>query len=291
MVATTRRHSAREVLLSAASPEQEQEDLERRFFSSFRLHNGTLKVTASHRLDDVNEMLLGHLPPTRPLHAMDVGASSGITTLEWLQSLERAGVETQMVAGDLTAHALLWEMSEMRVLTEDSGYPLQYDFFGLPFSHSSSWIARSLLFLPRKLAEAVLRSAADRRRSGSPLPPWARCARIPLVSPRLLARNTVDLVFDDVLQPWTDPRRFHVVRAANVLNPAYFRNEDLVAGLTSLRDRLEPRGLLAVSRTHGSRDRDGNHATLFSRQSDGSLRVLERLRGGSELEELARFLP
>src|SRR5262245_36978011 len=75
-----------------------QEALEREFFSSIKLKNGTYKYTYSNRLDDLNEIVEALLPSARPLQIMDVAISSGISTLEWMESLERADIDHHMTA-------------------------------------------------------------------------------------------------------------------------------------------------------------------------------------------------
>jgi hypothetical protein len=68
------------------------EDDEARFFSSLRLKNGAYKITRSHRLDDLND-LVNQLVPRRHLKVMDVAVSSGTTTLEWIEALHKAGID------------------------------------------------------------------------------------------------------------------------------------------------------------------------------------------------------
>ena len=50
------------------------------FFASIRLRNGTYKTTDHHRLDDLNEMVIGEWKKlgSKPSQIMDVGVSSGI---------------------------------------------------------------------------------------------------------------------------------------------------------------------------------------------------------------------
>ena len=276
---------ARELLFSSPS-RTNQDEVERRFFSSIRLHNGTLKVTASKRHDDLNTLILQHLPATRPLRLMDVGVSSGITTVEWLESLKASGIACRMLAGDLTAHAHLWTLGRyLHILTEEDGHPLQYEVAGFAFSHAPRRRDALLFFVPAKLSRSLFRLAAKK------VPLGVRRQRVALVSPRLTASADLEVVDDNVLHPWQDARRFDVVRAANVLNPAYFSEAQLVLGLESLRQRLVVGGLMVLCRTQGVRDGEGNHASLLRLEADGRLAVIARLRGGSELERLAVALP
>jgi hypothetical protein len=76
--------------------------------------------------------------------------------------------------------------------------------------------------------------------------------------------------------------RFHVLRAANILNRTYFDDEQLRAGVATLRERLRPGGLLIVCRTH---DDGANHGSIVKVTDEGWL-VVGRIGDGSEIEDL-----
>lgn len=83
--------------------------MEKEFFSSIRLSNGVHKTTSPLRLDDANQLLiavfqkLGVAPET----FLDVAVSSGISTIEWFESLQQARLRPSMTATDLTMTAYL----------------------------------------------------------------------------------------------------------------------------------------------------------------------------------------
>src|SRR5262245_21685758 len=81
--------TARDLYFAARqlSPDQ-QENSERECFSALKLKNGTYKYTYSRRLEDLNDLVQPLLPSARPLQMMDVAVSSGVSTLEWMDSLE-----------------------------------------------------------------------------------------------------------------------------------------------------------------------------------------------------------
>ena len=100
-----------------ASPE-----VEKIFFAKLRLPNGTWKTTYPHRLDDLNDLLLPHLPRDRALAVMDVAVSSGVSTLEWAEQLSANGIEHRLVAADLITDGWLKSWGEcVAVLFDDSG--------------------------------------------------------------------------------------------------------------------------------------------------------------------------
>lgn len=278
--------------------EAAQETLEKNFFSSIRLRNGTYKYTYSHRLDDLNEMVRRLLPERRPLRIMDVAVSSGISTLEWIEALESAGIEHEMVAGDLVVNTYLISVGKhLHVLADSTGYPLQYDLFGRVIPGQPGRKHLALYFLPLRLLNKRLatqfgntvagRSNAMKRAASTQNP--RNCQRLALVSPRLQARASLKIVEDDILADASPiVEGFHVLRAANILNRSYFDDETLARMVANLRRRLTPHGLFIVCSTDSH---NANHGTVFSLTRDGSFESRARIGNGSEVERLILELP
>jgi hypothetical protein len=132
MRARTAAPTARQLYFAPAPPApQAREEAEARFFRSIRQSNGTYKTTYKNRLDDLNRLVAGLLPPCRPLRLMDLAVSSGVTTLDWVDSLDRLGVEYTMTAGDLNIRAYFLALGRhLGVLVDGRGYPLQFEIFG-----------------------------------------------------------------------------------------------------------------------------------------------------------------
>jgi hypothetical protein len=261
--------------------------LERDFFGTIRQRNGTYKYTYENRLDDLNEAVGRWLPVARPLGVMDVAVSSGVSTIEWCRDLERRGVEHSMTAGDIHLMARLVSLpGGFRVLIDRKGHPLQYDLRGkavpnppakktLPLVLPGILLCRLGVLLRRRGLEAMNCEGA-----------------VPLVSPRLLAETRIDLVEDDILTNQSLSRRFHVVRAANILNRDYFRAEILAQMAANLIERLVDGGLLALCSTTDDSYNDtskprSNDGTIFIVRGPGRVvEVVERIGAGSEVEEL-----
>jgi len=257
------------------------------FFGGLRLSNGTYKTTLSHRLDDVNELAAEVLPRGRRLRVMDVGASSGITTAEWSEQLARMGVDHELVAGDLVVSGDLLTLGRSAAaLWQEDGHPLAVQlgrrciYLGRRIPGMSA--ARSALAAIHRLLVMHLPRSTD----GAPPVAWAlRRRRVALVSRRLAARPAVRLVVDDIAQSGRFAGEFDVCRAANVLNRSCFSDRELRAMAYNLRDRLAPGGVLIVCRTERAADGDVNRATVL-RKVEGSLEVVARLNGGSDVEDL-----
>jgi hypothetical protein len=287
--------TARQLFQSCLLDPARQDERERRFFSSLKLSNGTYKTTQSRRLDDLNELILRLRPRATSLEVMDVAVSSGISTIEWLESLEHAGIRCEMMAGDYSLTAFLLSVGDrLAVLVDKHGYTLQFDVFGRALPNPLGgrniiryWAPLLLLKTVVWLCSDGAQTAIQRHR----LAYWdrfrIRCSPITLVSPRLKSRPNLRLIEDDILLNDRIEKRFHIVRAANILNKAYFDDAILQKMLLNLRARLLPEGLLAVCRTETG---GGNQATVFVLHG-GRLTVVGRLGAGSEIEEIALGLP
>jgi hypothetical protein len=288
--------TARELYFSPPADRATQEIRELTFFRSLRLRNGTYKDAYAHRLDDLNELVSVYLPVDRPLRIMDVAISSGIGTLEWSDDLRRRAVEHEMIGGDLTLNAYLVSLGRhLHALVDSDGYPLQFDVQGRPLPNPmgprprirhlfSLWqIERTVRARFSTLRAACIRGGGhwrDQKRRLS-------CRQIALLSPRLTPTCGVVTVEDDIFAGDGGGPRFQVLRAANILNRAYFGDQQLTRALRNLRSRLRPEGILIICRT----SEDGtNNATVFRLQSNRQFRPVGRLNNGSEVEDLVLAL-
>jgi len=251
--------SALEYYYSAQTLTPEQEAA---FFNRIRPTNGVYKLTADHRMDDLNEIVLSRWDATafRPKEIMDVGVSSGITTVEWLESLSGSGLKVHMVATDVSLSAYvvpLWPRAY--ALKTADGHVLA-------------------VFGPTNRILRGLGRVAARCRS--------RREKLLLVSPRALRCDAIEWAEDDVLAPNSTQflRRFDVIRAANILNLCYFNGDQLRCAVAKLKERLAgPAARLIVNRTWG----DGsNHATMFKLTEAGHFEAEVRLGQGSEIEDV-----
>lgn len=278
-------------------PETDWAELERRFFLSVRLPNGTYKTTSHHRLDDLNALLGPYLPKDRALSVMDVAVSSGISTVEWLEALERQGVHCQMIAGDLTATGyILSAGGGRRVLVNAAGDPMQYEVAGNVVRTDAGRRQRLHYALSIWRLKRLSRSfAGTSQRLGGEWPEGqARRVQGFEVHPvRLLSRqlrrfSNLQVIDDDILTDRHFEAQVDVLRAANIVNLAYFDTQTLTAMLLNLRGRLRGQGLLVVCRTL---DSGVNHGTIFRLEQNGAFSVLARLHAGSEVEALVLGLP
>jgi SAM-dependent methyltransferase len=250
--------------------------LEREFLSRVMLPCGAFMTTDRNRLADVDTLLMLHLPSRGPLDIMDVAVSSGITTVE----LARRFPNHRIIATDRMPTARLVHVFKgFDVLVDDSRNVLHFDIAGFGFSPSRSTVLR-----PFKAAALQLFKALDR--------PSLPADEVTLKSQ---LANGLSVVTDDVFEQnppeWIG--RFDVIRAANILNLAYFHPDRIRAGVATLKQRLKNGGLLLVARTVArslmyvpTNDWvSANDATIF-RLDCGKLSVIGRLGNGSEIEDI-----
>jgi hypothetical protein len=87
-------------------------------------------------LDNLNELVQKLLPTDRPLDVMDVAALSGVSTVEWIGSMERAGTQCRMTAGHATEDGYLVSIVPgMRALVDRHGHAFQYEVAGRGIAH------------------------------------------------------------------------------------------------------------------------------------------------------------
>ncbi|HEX4674580.1 MAG TPA: hypothetical protein VH209_04585 [Steroidobacteraceae bacterium] len=284
-----------------AGPDERQfEEREDLFFHSIELRNGTRKTTRHRRLDDLNALVQKLLPAQRPLEIMDVAVSSGVSTAEWLVELERAGIECNMLAGDAVVDAFLISLGpRLRALVDRTGHLMQLDVGGDAVRMPPPRRRDRMRYLPYTLMMKAATSLFDlsgraRAQTGpqSGAPTQHRlgvtCRPLTLMSPSLSQLPQLRAVEDDILLNTSYTQRFHVLRAANILNLAYFDTATLERMLRNLRSRLLPGGLLIVCRTN---EQGLNNATVFTLEEDGRLTATARLNEGSEITDLVLRLP
>jgi hypothetical protein len=246
-------------------------EIERRFFTRLRLPNGTYKTTYRHRLDDVNELLLGLLPRDRDLDLMDVAISSGFATIEWSDHLTTHGIAHRLVAGDLLTDATLTNFGDHLALLFDDGgqHPLLLELGRVSVPVWSDLrlarLVRPVLFPALRGIAAVGRGASTAVSDGSKRSTRWSHRSVPLVTTELTRRPEIKLVQDDIMQPGRFAHAFDVIRVANLVQRVYFEDPTLQTMLNNLRNRLRDGGLLVICRTM---DDGVNHATVFRLTGD-----------------------
>ena len=264
--------------LSAPGGAQFHQKLEREFYRSIKTSNGTKKSTALRRLDAMNDLFFATLDRCGlvPHAAMDIGISSGVTTLEWLREFDKRSLPVTMIATDLVMSVELYAIGRrMRVLTEKNGHLLQIEMFGngiRTHMRRRDYLTGGIVWRKAlcSVARPLLRKAVYQ---GTYL----------LVSPALRGHERIRLFDDDILLP--NPPQFagcaDVVRVANLIQPIYFTQKQIQRAVENVRERCRGEGSIVVVCRNTAGSLDGSILRMTGARQ---FSVEARLGRGSEVE-------
>lgn len=257
---------------------------------SLRTSNGTTRMTFSNRFRDVDEaashVLSRFFAGDAGLLVQDRAMSHGLTSSEWAQKLFRDFPRAQVEASDRILFLYRISLSnEESFILEPDGHPLQY--VRPPFVVSIGH--REPLRFPLNHLVS-LRARRRFRRLGLP-EGWRdsqggkdyKITKICCVHPKARLLSKRDSRFRICARSVFDRTPgLSVLRTMNILNKAYFSSEQLVDGAMAAFESLQPGGIWIVGRT--LEEDSTNHVTFLRKREDG-WEALERIGGGSEMEE------
>ena len=260
---------------------------------SYGLHtsNGTTRMTFRYRMPDVDAAAVRLLRQSHrsdaALIVQDRAASTCLTSAEWAERLFSAFPRTQFEASDTLLYLLRISLpGGPTYVVEPGGQPLQYiespfavslcprEPYRYPLNHliaaRAKWKFRRLS-LPDKLTDSA---------GGCEY----QIGKISCVHPEANSLSKRDARFTIRLRSvFERTPGLDVLRTMNILNLAYFSNQQLIDGIHAAFQSLKPGGLWIVGRTH--EEDKTNHVTFF-RRTDEKWEVLETVGNGSEIEEL-----
>lgn len=268
------------------STEQLTPCIEEEFFTSLMTKNKTYKTTFHGRFSKVNPHIVEYIRDygIRAPRILDIGISSGISTIELYDDLEKGGIKPKIIATDILIDAFLVKvLPSCYALVDSGGFPLRFD---APFFTMKPWVTRSDyyngMFIFRKSINKLFTFKANRilRRSGN-----SCVKKVKLVTPRVLSNTDITVCGDDISRYNSSyESSFDFIRAANVLNKGYFSNDILTTMISNIGRYLKkPHGSLFVVRTH---DDCTNHGTLFNWSCNQKFKVVQKFGNGSEIEDL-----
>jgi len=246
------------------------EALQAEVLDLFPIANGAYKRTGRVRFGrrdrEVAELLAARFPRVQPLAVHDMAVSDARTACDFFAELTaRLGDAIRFYASDACIRVTVWSRpgDPLEVVADDDGNILQLirPPLVLPISRTESW----LYPVNRLLRGALMRRA---REYAAGRPPQVQSREILLLcnearSLRAAGRMVVER--GDLFEP--PARRYHVVRAMNVLNPTYFSRDRLALAIRRVHESLEEGGLFVV----GSNDDAGSevHGGVYERREDG----------------------
>ncbi len=266
------------IYLSAVNGHHFSREQEREFFRRIKTSNGTMKTTETHRLDSMNDLffaVIGRLGAP-PKVAMDVGVSSGITTLEWLEAFDRRQMPVTMIATDHVMSVGLYAVGpHLRALAERNGHLLQIEVFG----HGIRTYLRGLDYLTGAALWRPALCRLTRRRLKD-----ARCeGQFQLVAPALRRHARIRLADDDIFAPNPAPfiRGADVVRIGNLLQPIYFSDDQIRRAVANIRERCRGEGSLVIVCRNTDDKLEGS---ILRMTGERQFALEARLGSGSEVE-------
>lgn len=260
--------------------------IEEEFFSSLMMRNKTYKTTYSGRFSDINNYLI-KLMNSGSLNAkriLDIGISSGVSALDLYNDMKSQGYDTTIFGTDLFIDAYIVPiMPDCYAIIDDTGFPLRFDIFGTgvkPWVTSHDY--KTGFFLVRKFINLIFSRLAKHNFSNTA---HGGVKKIELVTPRLFTSGHIFAIKDDItVYNGEFATQFDFIRAANVLNKAYFSEPMLITILRNIKRYLSGDGSsLLVLRTH---EDHVNHGTLFRFNGNDSYEIVQRFGEGSEIENL-----
>ncbi|HMO82304.1 MAG TPA: hypothetical protein PKD24_16115 [Pyrinomonadaceae bacterium] len=282
--------TAYQVLVEPLNNVSLQRETEMKFFASLRLRNGVTRFTYENRLETLDDWLIGFLSSRSFHRILDVGISSGITTVELGRKLEKGKYNFEIIGIDKQVDAFLIRFDEQNsVLIDTSGFPLHFEINGRGFGYVSG---TNVINLARrrylgKRAIRIFNLTRSNRFHENPLNSRKDFPRIlktrllcnEIQGNQLIKVREADIFTDDVGSDYS------LVRVANLFNESYFSRLQLVDGIEKIRSLLKIEGYLLVCRTNS----DGvTNATLFNLNNKRRFRVVQRFGNGSEIESLVR---
>jgi SAM-dependent methyltransferase len=270
-----------------------------------RMPNGTWKQTAAGRLRLADDALVGVLEDTRApggaLSVLDLGASTGVTSVDLYERLSRRW-SVQFTATDLYRDAFAVSAPARRgaLVLSAAGDVLQHVFgpFVLAGQLEESaaypvnralkrWSERVLVPRARRALASDL-AARDRPYFATKDVDGLVIQRLPLFSWRCLEllRRTARFRFlvHDVTEP--PPTTATIVRAVNIITRDYFDLPTATRAIAHALQAVEPGGYFVAGQSRGL-DPAAMRATVF-RVHDAAAEVVARIGDGYELEETVR---
>ena len=229
------------------------------------------------------------------LQVCDWAASDCLTSMEWAASLFADFPNASLVASDLMLFLVeLADADGTSVILDREGHPLQVvrPPFVVKLQPPESWwlLPVNRLVGMRALARFGARKPEipkwwlDCDDETLSIPPFV-ARKLPLIHPQARSLAERDRRFSICRHSAFEPLEIpvDVIRTMNIFNRSYFSVERLMEGTRAVASSLRTGGCWIVGRTV---DATQNTVSVLEK-TDRGFRVLERINGGSEIEDLA----
>lgn len=265
---------------------EDRPDIEKQFFLHLRMRNGLFKATHPHRLDDTFEMLIFYVKKIQdqPIKILDVGCSTGITTIELHEALKANNIFCKTIGTDLMTKAIYVRRKDGRALLFDlNGQAIQVELGDWAMSWTGPPRRIDYLLKARKVFLSLMLTKYQSHTFWKAIKESTKGFDVRTLSLVASQANSVtDLLIEeeDVLNPRL-PGKFHLIRAANLLNRSALSDHDIKMIVNSIRSRLVEDGLFFVVRTINGI----NKGTLYNIKAN-IFKKVDILNGGIDIADL-----
>jgi hypothetical protein len=213
---------------------------------------------------------------------LDIGASSGISTAEFLSAACSTGLSVTAIATDINLSAKIECFGRpFRVLIDSARRALQFEVFGLGLR---PWLVRRDYISGYALVCATLHALHGGARMYYRLVKGeaVRQVEVLLVSPRAIAKG-VEFVEDNIMESPSNgmKSRFNVLRIMNVANLVYFSRKELRIIAAGVLARASLSGVIVQV---GRVNEDGALDSTTFTVREGRAIFISRTGRGSEVE-------
>lgn len=221
----------------------------------------TFKTTKSDRHKQTDKVILEYCKPK--FSFLDVGASTGITSLELIEKLEYNF--DKFYVTDYNLHIDHCKLNGKNFFYNETGQCLLIsDNLRIIYPQESKLI--------HSVYNSQITAAYKTQRK-----------RILLINPDLKQKaGTMDSIIINhynVLNPWFG-ESVNVIKAANLFNKAYFSDQEIITGIENLYRALLEGGLLVIID-----NRINERSTIFQKKKSGLL-LIKSINQGTEIQEL-----
>ena len=240
---------------------------------------GTYKLTGWDRLAETNAMIARNCSDFKQIKLLDVGASDGVVTAQLVDFLvDDLDVKVNALMFDLYTRLLRFGPAWFSEYRAEGNAPLLFRFG--PFiakidKHQSNSRMRDILVNLYHVCRGVLTAWLPKSQT------------ISLVNPLVQTDPQIKFETQSVLEKREDwVGKFNLVRASNILNRAYFSEDQLRTAIENLFSYLETGGLLVISRNHEESPGAPDHGSVWKKMDQNSLDLIDNNRDGSYIREL-----
>jgi chemotaxis methyl-accepting protein methylase len=255
--------------------EVEDELMYNKIISSYSNNNNTSKYTYSNRFDDLNEILTNIIlnKNTNFLNIHDVAISSGITTIELHDHLQKSNFNFKITGSDRFSE-IYHKGNIIKYFYDIDGNLVQIYFFNL--------------FLGLKITNLFFLSKMLFYFFKNLYTPKHNLKKILLIDKKFkkyINNSSIQFVNYDLFDNNQLDDKFDFIRVMNVLNLLYFTESDIVNAINKLKQTLKLGSFVLIGRTNN----EGiNNATFYKLENNHTLSSFYSINNGYEFSYLIK---